>query len=438
MAKKIKRDEDGRRDIKKRPLRPGETQKKDGRYMFKYKDLDGKTCYAYSWRLTKNDPLRKGKPRDIPLREKERLIQEDLLRGISHSGGNTTVLAYVEKYIETKSGVRDTTKANYKTVLNILKKKPFGRMKIKDVRQSDARLFLVALSNEGKGISSIYNVRGVLRPAFRMAYDDQLISRNPFDFMMKTIMQTKYVKRNALSKDQTHRFLNFLKSDKHFSEYHDAIQFLFETGLRISEFAGLTLDDIDMENKKIRIDHELMRNSNMEYYVDKPKTDAGIRTIPLSSTAYQTLQRILEKRPDKYDNFVVYGRPEAPKKEYSRFLFYDKNGLPRVALHWEHYMSQAIAKHNKIYKKELPKITPHMCRHTYATNRVAVGMSPKTLQYLMGHESIETTMQYYVHWNDQLAEEEVKKIDGLQQADSEDEDEELYTEDVDLKNEVEE
>jgi len=56
----------------------------------------------------------------------------------------------------------------------------------------------------------------------------------------------------------------------------------------------------------------------------------------------------------------------------------------------------------------------------------------------MGHESIETTMQYYVHWNDQLAEEEVKKIDGLQQADSEDEDEELYTEDVDLKNEVEE
>ena len=116
MAKKIKRDEDGRRDIKKRPLRPGETQKKDGRYMFKYKDLDGKTCYVYSWRLTKNDPLRKGKPRDIPLREKERLIQEDLLRGISHSGGNTTVLAYVEKYIETKSGVRDTTKANYKTV----------------------------------------------------------------------------------------------------------------------------------------------------------------------------------------------------------------------------------------------------------------------------------------------------------------------------------
>ena len=68
-----------------------------------------------------------------------------------------------------------------------------------------------------------------------------------------------------------------------------------------------------------------------------------------------------------------------------------------VAMHWEKYFKHAVEKHNKIYKKELPKITPHVCRHTYCTNKALSGMNPKTLQYLMGHSEISITMDTYTH-----------------------------------------
>ena len=69
-----------------------------------------------------------------------------------------------------------------------------------------------------------------------------------------------------------------------------------------------------------------------------------------------------------------------------------------VAMHWEKYFQHALAKHNRIYKEQLPKITPHVCRHTYCTNMVKKGMSPKALQYLMGHRDVSTTLNYYTHF----------------------------------------
>ena len=79
------------------------------------------------------------------------------------------------------------------------------------------------------------------------------------------------------------------------------------------------------------------------------------------------------------------------------FLVLDKNGAPYVALHWEKRFQYALGKYNKIYKQEIPVIRPHVCRHSYCTNRVRDGVSPKTLQRLMGHEDIRTTLQYYTH-----------------------------------------
>ncbi|MBR2675751.1 MAG: tyrosine-type recombinase/integrase [Solobacterium sp.] len=142
----------------------------------------------------------------------------------------------------------------------------------------------------------------------------------------------------------------------------------------------------------------------------------------MSRKAGKAMRRILAARPSEYDNVCIMGTPEAPKEKYSRFLYYDKNGMPTVALHWEKYMKHALEKYNQIYKEELPEITPHICRHTYATIKVADGMSPKTLQHLMGHESIETTMQYYVHWNQELTEAEVARLDELNDCEDDDDD----------------
>ena len=112
-----------RRDSKNRILRNGESQRKDGRYAFKYIDSTGKQQFIYSWKLEKTDKLPQGKRQDISLREKEKAILKDLDDKIVPRGGEMTVLELVRKYILQKTGVRHNTEANYNFVLNILKKR---------------------------------------------------------------------------------------------------------------------------------------------------------------------------------------------------------------------------------------------------------------------------------------------------------------------------
>ena len=81
----------------------------------------------------------------------------------------------------------------------------------------------------------------------------------------------------------------------------------------------------------------------------------------------------------------------------SGFLFLDNKGKPMLAYQWEKKFQYSVAKYNKIYKVELPTITPHVCRHTYCTNQVKRGLGVKTVQYLMGHADVQTTLNIYAH-----------------------------------------
>ncbi|PSL10622.1 hypothetical protein EI53_00723 [Fusobacterium naviforme] len=95
------------------------------------------------------------------------------MQGIS--GSDMTVVELAERYISLKSGVKQSTVANYKTVINNLKKTEFAYRHVDQVKLSDAKMFLISLQRNGLGYSSIHNIRGVLRPAFQMAVDDDLI-----------------------------------------------------------------------------------------------------------------------------------------------------------------------------------------------------------------------------------------------------------------------
>lgn len=264
-----------RRDNKSRILREGEYQRTDGRYRYRYIDEDGKEKNVYSWRLDKNDPTPRGKKRELSLREKEKQIQADLFDHIVTRGGNYTVVELVEKYTSLKTGVGHNTKAGYKTVINILNREAFGKQRIDKVRLSDAKAWLIKLQQvDGRGYSSIHSIRGVLRPAFQLAVDDDLI-------------------------------------------------------------------------------------------------------------------RILANR--------VAPKIEPMVDGYAGFLFLDKNDKPMVALHWEKYLEHIIEKYNKIYRIQMPKVTPHVCRHTFCSNMAKSGMNPKTLQYIMGHSDISVTLNVYTH-----------------------------------------
>ena len=226
---------DVRRDNKGRKLLNGESQRKDGMYEYKYLDNAGKRKSVYSWKLTASDPLPPGRKACVPLREKEKQIQKDLYEGLRYEGGDITVLELVKKYVDQKRGVRHNTKANYNFVINIIAKEEFGQKWIEKVKLSDAKAWLIKLQDDGRGYSTIHTVRGVVRPAFQMAVDDDLIRKNPFEFQLNTVVVNDSVTREAISRAEERTFLKFVKEDKHFAKYYDGMFILFKTGLRISD-----------------------------------------------------------------------------------------------------------------------------------------------------------------------------------------------------------
>lgn len=393
-----------RKDNKGRRLATGESQDKDGRYRYKYNDSFGKRKSVYSWRLTESDPYPKGKRKDISLREKEKEVEKALRNAVATSGGNMTVLELVQKYISQKRGVKHNTQANYNFVINVIKKEEFGAKRIDTIKLSDAKAWLIKLQDDGRGYSSIHSIRGVVRPAFQMAVDDDLIRKNPFEFQLATVVVNDSVTREAITRKQQREFLRFIKEDKHFCKYYDGIYILFNTGLRVSEFVGLTANDIEFDKQRIKIDHQLQRTRNMKYEILTPKTEKGERYVPMQKDVADCFRRIIQNRKHPKIEPMIDG--------YSGFLFLDKNDMPMVALHWEKYFQHIREKYNSIYRVQMPCITPHVCRHTFCSNMAKSGMNPKTLQYIMGHSDIGVTLNTYTHLQFEDALEEMKKVVG--------------------------
>lgn len=397
-----------RRDNKNRVLRNGESQRKDGRYRYTYVDADGNQKDFYSWKLEPTDKLPAGKRECKSLREQIREHNKKIAMGLVAQGESMSVIDLVKRYVATKTGVTHNTEAGYKTVIRIIEKEPFGKRRIDSIRVSDARLWLIKLQKkDGRSYSSIHSIRGVVRPAFQMAVDDDILIKNPFEFQLATVVVNDAVMREAISKSEERKFLDFVQNDSHFRKYYEGIFILFKTGLRISEFVGLTVSDLDMKNREINIDHQLQRKRDGTYIIVPTKTEAGTRVLPMIDEVYWCCKKILENRRAPKIEPVLF---DSNGSAYSGFLFFDKNEKPMISLHWEHYFKHICQKYNKIYKIQMPKVTPHVCRHTYCSNMARSGMNPKTLQYLMGHSDIGVTLNTYTHLGLEDAKKEVKRI----------------------------
>lgn len=396
-----------RRDSKHRVLRAGESIRADGKYQFKY-HVDGKPHFVYSWKLEPTDKLPAGKKPCLSLRELEKQIGYDLESQSDPMRKNITVSELVERYLSTKTGAKHSTVANYNFVRNILKNEPFGEKKIAEIKTSDAKLFLIKMQSDGKGYSTVKTVRGVLRPAFQMAVDDDILNKNPFEFQLAGVVVNDSHTRNAITKEQMRQFLKFVHDDNCYCKYYEVVYILFHTGMRISEFCGLTLRDIDLKKRIINIDHQLQRTSDMRYVIESTKTNAGTRKLPITEDVARCFRAIIEDRePPQREKFI---------DGYAGFLFYDKDGNPLVAMHWEHRFNNMVKRYNEIYRVQMPNITPHICRHTYCSNMAKSGMNPKTLQYLMGHSEIGVTLNTYTHLGLEDATDELKRMEELEDA----------------------
>ena len=163
-----------------------------------------------------------------------------------------------------------------------------------------------------------------------------------------------------------------------------------------------------MEKRIIDINHQLHRTSVMDYYIDSPKTNAGRRKIPMTEEVFRCFQVIIDDRePPRFEKMV---------DGYTGFLFYDDHGMPLVAQHWENRMMHMVNRYNEIYKEQMPRITPHVCRHTYCSNQAKAGMNPKTLQYLMGHSDIGVTFNVYTHPGLEDAAAEMARMEEVETA----------------------
>lgn len=397
-----------RKDPQGRALRKGESYRSlQAMYTYTYTDPSGRRQFIYSRKLT-------------DLREKEDKLLRNQLDGLDlYSEGKSNLNFVFDRYISTKTKLRETTYSGYMYTYNHFVRDGFGKHKIADIKYSDVlRFYEQLLEKEDIAISTLESIQTVIHPTFQMAVRDNIIRLNPSDRVMaemkKNSEKAKGV-RHALTVEQEKAFLNYLNIEK-YNRWRPLFMVLLGTGCRIGEIVGLRWEDLDMENRLISINHSISYYADYqsekfksEYKVHKPKTDAGIRTIPMLDDVYEALveEHQYQKSYDEYclaeidgmSGFIFFNRfgnihnPQTINKAISRITA-DYNAVEEVA-----------ARKEKREPVLIPKFSCHHLRHTFCTRLCERETNIKVIQSIMGHADITTTMNIYADVTDAMKKE---------------------------------
>ena len=393
-----------RRDSQGRTLRKGESMRKyDKMYIYTYTDPFGKRSRVYSKDL-------------ITLREKEEQLLKDQMDGLDvYLAGKATVNFVFDRYINTKTEIRETTFSGYTYTYNHFVRNEFGKRKIADIKYSDVlNFYLNLLEVYNMTIASVENVHTVLHPTFQLAVRDDIIRNNPSDGVMAELKKKKYGRtsgvRHALTLEEQRVFLGYLEKEKH-RRWKPLFTVMFGTGCRIGEIIGLTWDDLDMEKRLITIKRNVTyyprhrETYKCEYAVSLPKTDAGIRTIPMFDEVYEAfveeskMQMQLGVRckqmVDGVGDFVFCNRfgnlhnPQAVNRAIKRIR--------------EDYNAEEVIKAKRQHRDPVlvPSFSCHITRHTFCSRLCESDTNLKVIQSVMGHADISTTMDIYAEVTDQ-------------------------------------
>lgn len=392
-----------RRDNKGRVLRTGESQRKDGRYVYKYLDSEGKSHFVYSWRLVSTDKIPAGAREDLPLRDKEKQIQKDKEDGIVYTQQKMTVQQLYQRAILDPNKDRLNTRESKEYCFRIIQEDPISQYEIDKVKPYDAKNFILRIGNHGYAFGTISMVYRRIKFSFACAVEDDLIRKNPFNFKINSLIRNDTKEKIALTDEEASRFLSFIREDKVYNKYYNMISILLGTGIRISELLGLTTN-IDLGNRALIIDHQLLYSSKNGYYISRPKTQKGIRKIPMTEEVYQCIKKQIDMVQKINNPFCVEG--------YSGFLFIKRDGLPMTRCGIKTMLASAQKKYNSRHDEPLPWITPHILRHTFCTRLANKGMNPKSLQYVMGHSSVSITLDYYTHFTYESIQDEMFRIEN--------------------------
>lgn len=381
---------------------------KTKRYEYHYKDCFGKERVISSYRLEVMDQLPKGKKSSKSLREKEAELNAQLENSIDIDGAKLTLLEVVDRYLKylyNRKSLAHNTKVGYNVTVNNLKQYKLGYMEIGKIRPQHCEEWLDDMKKKHRG-SSIQTQISLIKRAFEYALDYDYIVKNPFRNITTDKSDSK--KMDALSVKDMNRFLDFCSKDVHSEHCYDMIYVLFWTGLRVSELCGLTLDDIDMDNRMVKVDKQL-QCVNHVHVILPTKTTNGERIIPMTDGVYQCFERVIKNRYIMGD--IEPACYDERGNKYEGFVFLaTRSRKTIVRSHVEEYLQNCIKRFNNAnIENPIRKFEPHICRHTFATNMQY--LPPKTLQYILGHGNISTTMNNYV--NAKPGEEQLAQINAM-------------------------
>lgn len=403
-----------RKDLRGRALRKGEVQRaSDNRYMYTYTDPLGRRKFIYA-----NDLA--------TLREKEKQLMKDQLDGLDlYVAGKATINDTFDRYMSTKYDLRETTRSNYLYVWDHFIRDTFGKKKIAETKYSDILQFYLYLLNEADiALGTLDSIHCLLHPTFQLAVRDEIIRKNPSDGVIKEISKRAGKSsgvRHALTIEQQRAFMDYIANHPVYYHWWPLFTVLLGTGCRIGEAIGLRWVDLDFENRVISINHSLVyypigdsRTSVLR--VSKPKTAAGIRTIPMLDIVYDAFQMEREEQEET-------GANETEIDGMKGFVFVNRNGsapnpqainrtIKRII---SSYNAEEIIKAKKQRREPviLPDFSCHHLRHTFCTRLCENETNLKVIQSIMGHRNIETTMDIYAEATEQKKQESFENLSKL-------------------------
>jgi len=362
-----------RKDSKGRILRTGESQRTDGRYQYRYKDVHGERRSIYDWDLHS-------------LRAKEKEIQKQISEGVSYFDGNIPLSSLIDKAFSLKRNWTDSTRATMTRYVQIVRTSRIYNLPINRIKVADVKSFYVGLHDSGYSFGTISSIHSILKMSFDMALEDDAILKSPCNFKLKSIVDDDTAKVQALTKEEEQSLFDFLKADTFGRRHIDMMTILIGTGLRISEFAALTINDIDFMRNVIHVNKQIVRLVG-KLVVTEPKTESGIRDIPMTPEVRLSAKNLIVKRSAIQKDVMITG--------HVGFLSVTRNGRPRT--HSEHAdaVRLLMERYNEASDIKIDRCTPHVLRHTFCTRCIAAGMDIKTVQYLMGHSDASTTLNVY-------------------------------------------
>ena len=326
---------------------------KTKRYEYHYIDAFGKKRVVSSYILEATDHIPKGKRAGQSLREKEAEVNAKLVNNLDIDGSKLTLLEVIDRYLNSlynRKELAHATKVGYNVTINCLKQYRLGYMEIGKIKPEHCEEWLADMKKKYWG-SSIQSQISLIKRSFEYAVDYDYIAKNPFRRITTDRSDSKVME--AISVEDMNRFLDFCSKDAHSAHCYNMIYILFWTGMRASELCGLTLDNIDFENHSIRVEKQL-QCINHTHVVVKTKTQNSVRNIPMTDGVYKCFKDVVEKRYLRGDIEPV--RYDERGNAYEGFVF--------------------------------------LATRTFATNMQRLPL--KTLQSVLGHGDVRTTMTHYV------------------------------------------